>query len=260
MSESIVNQDLTRLLDSWLDAERNGVKFPVPFDVAWQIAGYCRKDSAKRYLPKASQDKLFHRYVEKSGGRPREVIMLSCDGLKHLCLMADTESGETIRQYFIEVEKKWRLVEEFKPEVATQIEVLKLQADIAKAQASMMSDQRFVMEKSEAILTLHGAQMLALIQGRPDAVVEKVEKVTETIVVKDGRSVSFEGKSTAELAKELGFKTGTQLESWLKKNHADHLICEGFRKVQAPYIPTENIKLVKELWTKLKNRQLILGE
>lgn len=265
MTDSILTQDLTQLIDGWLEAENNGVAFPVPFDTAWQIAGYTRKDNAKRKLAKLSQGTDYLKSEEmvkrpQGGGAKVEVINLTCDALKHLCLMADTPEGETIRQYFIEVEKKWRLVEKYQPEIATQIEVLKLQADIARSQASMIHDQRLVMEKSESILGLHGPQMLALIQGRPDAVVEKVEKVTETIVVKDGRSVSFEGKSLAELARELGFKSGTQLESWLRNKKADHLICQGFRKVQAPYVPTENIKEIKSLWFSSKDRQLLLGE
>ena len=100
-----------------------------------------------------------------------------------------------------------------------------------------------------------------MIQGRPDAVVEKTERVTETVVVKDGRSVSFEGKSLAELAKELGFKTGTQLETWLRKHDAEHLVCQGMRAVQASYIPTENLKAIKELWASRKiGRQMLLGE
>jgi len=71
---NIVPQDLTVLVDKWLEKERNGVKFPVDFDVAWKIAGYSRKDSAKRYLPKSSQGEFFHVSVEKSGerGRPKE--------------------------------------------------------------------------------------------------------------------------------------------------------------------------------------------
>jgi hypothetical protein len=60
MSESIVRQDINGLLDSWIEAERNGVQFPVPFDLAYPMAGYTRKDSAKRYLPKSAQGGLYH--------------------------------------------------------------------------------------------------------------------------------------------------------------------------------------------------------
>jgi hypothetical protein len=105
--------------------------------------------------------------------------------------------------------------------------------------------------------------MLALIQGRPEAVVEKVEKVTETVICKDGRNVSFEGKSTAQVAKELGFKTGRQLEDWLDSIGESGIICEGMRAIASPYIPTENLARLRRLWTTRKDtcdRQLLLGE
>lgn len=264
----IVRQDINQLIEGWLKQEQEGEQFPVPFDTAWRIANYSRKDSAKRKLSKMKEGHDFHKDVEmvvrpQGGGAKSEVFWLSCDAMKHLCLMADTEEGYAVRQYFIEVEKKWRLAQQYYPEVTQQIDVLKLQADIAKANASMMANQLEVMNRSEAIVQLHGVQMLALIQGRPDAVVEKVEKVTETIVCQDNRRVSFEGKSTAELGRELGFKSGKELERFLSKSGHGDLICQGLRAIQAPYIPTEYITEVKRVWSEHRNnpgRQLLIGE
>lgn len=122
---SVSGFDISELVDEWLKREQKGEQFPVDFDIAWQIAGYSRKDSAKRKLPKRLQGEIFHISVENSNaerGRPKEVIRLSCDGLKHLALMAETEQGDAIRQYFIECEKKWRLVQEQHPTVAASVE------------------------------------------------------------------------------------------------------------------------------------------
>jgi len=99
--------------------------------------------------------------------------------------------------------------------------------------------------------------------NRPDAVVEVENKTVETIICRDGQSVSFEGKSTAVLAKELGFKTGKELEHWLIRNKSEHLICQGMRAVQTPYIPNENVQEVKKLFANTRTkatRQLIIGE
>lgn len=49
--------------------------------------------------------------------------------------------------------------------------------------------------------------------------------------------------------KELGFKTGKEFEHWLIRNKQEHLICQGMRAVQAPYIPEENIKEIKRLFS-----------
>lgn len=273
---SIVKHDIQSLIDQWLEDEQNGVQFPVDFDVAWPIAGYSTKGNAKRKLTAKSscltegEDYVIHPGVpiiqsdnSELSGRSSDKIVLTCDGFKHLSLIAQTDEGRLIRQYFIEAEKKWRAVQKVDPAFAQQIELLTLQSDIAKANAIMMENQRIIMEKSEAIVMMHGVQMLALIQGRPGAVVEKVEKVTETVVCRDGQNVSFEGKSLAELGKELGFKTGKEFERWLIRHNRQDVICEGMRAVQAPYIPTEFIPKVKELWTqtrKAAGTQLLIGE
>lgn len=272
----IVNQNLAELIDQWLEQESKGVKFPVPFDVAWQIAGYSEKGKGKRRLTSKSsgfiegEDYFVDKGVPiaqtgKSGlsGRSSDCIVMSCDAFKHFCLLAQTEEGRLIRQYFIEAEKKWKLVQNVDPEFAQQVELMQLQAEIAKANASMMQDQRAIMERSQVILELYNPQMLALIQGRPDAVVTVKETVTETVVCRNGRNVSFEGKSLAELGKELGFKTGKELERWLAQKGRQDLICEGMRAVQAPYIPTEHIAEVKKLWSQTRKdngTQLLLGE
>ena len=135
MADEIVRHDVQALIDGWMQLEREGVQFPVPFDDAWAIAGYARKDSAKRYLPKSSAGKLYHVCVEKSGGRPKDVITLSCDGMKHLCLMADTEEGAVIRQYFIDAENKWKLTQQQHPAIAQEVEILHLKIELAKQEA-----------------------------------------------------------------------------------------------------------------------------
>jgi hypothetical protein len=120
--------------------------------------------------------------------------------------------------------------------------------------------QKNLIEKSESIITMHGVATYALITNRPDAVVEVETKVTETVVCKNGRNVNFEGCSTAEVGRKYGFKSGTQFAEWLKKMNAEHLICQGLRAVQSPYIPTENLKEINNLWQQNKDRQILLGE
>jgi hypothetical protein len=108
---SIVQQSISSLLDAWIASERKGEQFPVPFDIAWGIAGYSTKASAKRsvlrILKKGNQFST-HQLKTPGGGRSSELMNLSIDGFKHFCLMAETEEGEAIRQYFIEAEKNLR--------------------------------------------------------------------------------------------------------------------------------------------------------
>lgn len=146
-----------------------------------------------------------------------------------------------------------QLIKEVIPAQSGRIRELELELELTKAKT-------YYMDRRDAIRLIHGAEVLALLDGRPDIVIEKIEKVTETIICKNGRNVSFEGRSTADLGKELGFKTGKELERWLEINGHSHLVCQGLRVNQAPYIPTENLKEVKQLFSKAKNRQLLIGE
>jgi hypothetical protein len=155
-----------------------------------------------------------------------------------------------IRKYFLECE---RIVKEVIPAQSGRIRELELELELTKAKT-------YYMDRRDAIRLIHGAEVLALLDGRPDIVIEKVEKVTETIICKNGQNVSFEGRSTAELGKELGFKSGRELERWLEKNGRSHLVCQGLRVNQASYVPTENLKEVKQLFSKARNRQLLIGE
>lgn len=146
-----------------------------------------------------------------------------------------------------------QIIKEVIPAQSGRIRELELELEVTKAKT-------YYMDRRDAIRLIHGAEVLALLDGRPDIVIEKVEKVTETIICKNGRNVSFEGRSTAELGKELGFKSGKELERWLEKNGHSHLVCQGLRVNQASYIPTENLKEVKQLFSKARNRQLLIGE
>jgi phage anti-repressor protein len=140
MTNNIVPSDIASLLDQWIEAEKNGVQFPVPFELAWGIAGYSTKASAKRYIKNVDPDHITSQTLNKescnaSGVTSFENVTLSVDGLKDFCLLAKTEQGRQVRKYFIETEKKWRLVQQVAPHVASEVEILHLKLEIAKQEA-----------------------------------------------------------------------------------------------------------------------------
>lgn len=237
MSESIVRYDAQALIDSWLEAEQNGKQFPVDFDIAWQIAGYSDKGKGKRRLTSKSsflvegQDYLIEKgkvVFSQSGkselsGRSGDKIVLSCDAFKHFCLMSETQEGRNIRQYFVEAEKKWKLVQEVDPEFAAKVELINLQIELARIES----------QKETAIATAKQAD-LALVQYRgmvatnyPEPIQQKIlgyQVVQETEyrdrIIKDDQLIN-DGSTTTktELCRRYGMVTKSGSPDYRRLNH-----------------------------------------
>lgn len=206
--------------------------------------------------------KHFSGSILKSGGRPKEDYKLSRFGAYLTAMNGDPRKPEIAQAqaYFV---VKTREAETVIPQQYDELEALRLQVKIVEAQASMMRDKRLVLESGAAIVSLHGAGTLALIQGRPEAVVRETETQFESVVLnEDGKQLAvFRGKSLAQLGKELKFKTGKEFQKWLETCGQDHLIAKAMRPVQTDYIPAESVDLVRELWMNRKgDRQLLIGE
>ena len=198
----------------------------------------------------------------KSLTKPKDDFKLSRYACYLIAMNGDPRKPEiAMAQSYFAV--KTREAETVIPAQNDRIRELELRAKIAELEHGTSQNNVYLESQRKFIYDVHGPQTLALIQGRPDAVVEKIEKVTETIVCRNGRNVTFEGKSTAEFGKELDFKTGKAFERWLIDNNLQHVICEGLRAVQAPYIPTEYIPEIKRVWAqkrKSNGTQLMIGE
>jgi phage anti-repressor protein len=83
--------------------------FPVEFDYFWQWCGYSRKDSAKKILDRnfaPDNDFIVFRHLAENpvGGRPTEEIKLSVPCAKKMAMMARTEKGDQVREYFLRCE------------------------------------------------------------------------------------------------------------------------------------------------------------
>jgi phage anti-repressor protein len=119
MADSSLNsKSYSNIVDEWLRKEKEGNKYPVDLDEAWEVAGYATKASAKRaidnYLEKET-DYLFNKMLKSTGGRGSEVINLTCDALKELCMLSRSAIGKNTRKYFIEAEKALKEVSSLMP-------------------------------------------------------------------------------------------------------------------------------------------------
>lgn len=85
-------------------------QFPVDFDLAWVWMGYSRRDVAVRKLKHFKDGVHFHQTVEmvervQGGGRRLIRYRLTIDCFKSLAMMAQTEQGDQVREYFLECER-----------------------------------------------------------------------------------------------------------------------------------------------------------
>ncbi len=109
-------------------------------------------------------------------------------------------------------------VETIIPAQSQEIERLKLELELARAQESTARTQERLMQATNAIANLHGTGMVALILGKPDAILTQTEVIEKTIAVdpKTGRVLAqSDGLTIGYLTKRLGFKNNEQTWQWL---------------------------------------------
>jgi hypothetical protein len=199
----------------------------------------------------------------QGGGLNQDDYKLSRYAAYHTALACDGRKPEVAlaKKYFV---VKTRQAETVIPAQTLEIEKLKLQLEIAKYTAIAEDCKKHILDTSQFIVQVHGAGMLALIQGNPTAVVEvKSEPEFKEIVVKNRQTEAYSGKSLASLAKELGFKTGTQLKQWLQEIERSDLISEGIRIIPFEYVQSGKISEIKKVFAEYRTksgRQILLGE
>ncbi len=89
--------------------------FIIPFELAWKILGYSRSDKAKQGLERSDlRSNIDYRIPQlgdsQTSGKPKFDADLTSRGFKKWGLSAPTEKGRLIRDYFIEIETKFKLL------------------------------------------------------------------------------------------------------------------------------------------------------
>jgi|GEM_PF-3631424 len=218
MAEDIVRQGAQTLIDGWLKAEQEGEAFPVDFDLAWTIAGYSTKGNAKKKLLSASskltkgKDFAFIQSDKWSqGGRSSDLIEMSCDGFKQFCLMANTDEGTAIRLYFIDAEKKWKLVQQHAPQVASEIEMMQYRIELAKIEAqkeqaisaAKEADERLLMFRHVIATTMPEPVQQKILGYSEVKTVEYRDRVIhDDDIIRDGSTIN-----KTEMCRRLNFLT-----------------------------------------------------
>lgn len=173
-------------------------------------------------------------------------------------LLRDSAIAKAIRTSLLDA------VEHGIPAQSARIRELELENQNLALQLELAQTQERLIQTTQAIATLHGAGMLGLILGKPEAVVEQPPTIIEkTILVnQSGRPVkTYLGLSKTKLAKRYGFKKPQDLVNWLQSLNKVDLIQPGITTAPCQFVPFEFVSELDRLWAARQgDRQRLLGE
>ena len=182
----------------------------------------------------------------------RLIIWTPRAALRAGMLLRDSTVASAVRTALLDV------VEKVVPAQTQEIERLQLELELAKTQERLIST-------SHALATLHGKEMVALILGKPDAIVTKTEEV-ETLVTVDSKGkalAKYDGVGISYLAKRYGFGKNTKAaRAWLESIgvNENHWLSEptlvASRKLSREILPW----LDRQYAARSGVRQCLIGE
>jgi len=125
----------------------NSEQFVMNFDDIWEFLGFKQKIHAKRLL--INKFKLNEDYISESDKNDNETIMLKISTFKSLCMKANTEKAERIREYYVKFEKISIQYIELKSKEAIEI----LENDIKKKEVDLLNNK--ILDHHKELLELY---------------------------------------------------------------------------------------------------------
>ncbi len=182
------------------------------------------------------------------GGRPERVAYLTEDQATLLMTFSrNTPKVVDCKVALVQAfSKAKQVIKEVIPTQVQEIERLKVELELARARDSAARSedaaarsQQQLMAVSQAIATMHGQGMVALILGKPDAVIERITEVEKTVVCNEfGQPLrTFRGLSKTKLAKRFGMKKPQEFVNWLESVGKTELLQSGMTTTPCQYVP-----------------------
>lgn len=162
-------------------------------------------------------------------------------------------------------------VEYVAPAQSHEIERLKLELELAHARNSAAHaedaaahSQERLMLTSQALAAMHGSGMVALVLGKPDAVIEPAPTIIDktVLVTESGRPIAlYQGLSKTKLAKRYGMKKPQDVVNWLQSIGKADLLQSGMTATPYQYVTWNAVKELDRAWAMRQgSRQQLLGE
>jgi len=140
-------------------------------------------------------------------GRKRQARFLTVAALERFCLAAHTPQGDAIRELYRQSKAKWDLVKQTAPQVASEVEVLHLQIELATIEAKRLQAERELVGFRHSIVSMCPEPIQQKILGYTE--IKTTEYVDRTILpsgqINDGVGITY-------LQKRYGFKSTK--EAW----------------------------------------------
>jgi hypothetical protein len=99
-----------KFIDDFMFSINSNEKFTINIEklYEWKV-DYSKKHSKQRLLNSFQENIDFSRnYAKSTGGRPSEIIMLSKECFKSLCITSQNEFGKKTREYYITIEEAFK--------------------------------------------------------------------------------------------------------------------------------------------------------
>lgn len=178
--------------------------------------------------------------------------------------LVDSEIAKAVRTSLLDAAEAIPTAVDKVRELELQLAVAQAQREAALAHADTARTQERLMLATHAIATMHGSGMVALILGKPDAVVEPPPTVVEKTVLmtESGKALAaYKGLSKTKLAKRYGMKKAQDLVNWLHSVGKVELLQPGMTATPCEYVPWEEVKELDRLWSMRQGyRQRLIGE
>lgn len=188
--------------------------------------------------------------VAESSKAPSLIIWTPRAALRLGMVLRDCALAASVRTSLLDA------VERVIPAQSQEIERLKLELELAKTQERLM-------HTTQAIATMHGSGMVALVLNKPDAVIERFTEVDKTILCNErGQPIkTYRGLSKTKLAKRYGMKKAADVENWLKSIGKADALQPAITAAPCQYVPFELVPELDRLWaSRLGVRQRLIGE
>ena len=220
-----------------------------------------------RYQTQAEQAFGFLRFEVgeiKGRGQPEKFVYLTEQ--QSTFFMTLSRNTERVVRCKLELVKAFdeakKIIKQVIPAQAHEIEKLKLELEVARAQKGAAEAQQKLLAASQALAIVNPA-LPALVLGKPDAVITQKEVVEKTVLVtSQGRSIaSYEGISKTKLAKKFGMKRARDLVDWLRSIGKEDVLESGLTATPCQYVPWSKVAEIENLWASRQGtRQFLIGE